>query len=184
MKSLKTIIEAATYTKDQHDVPALIIRKPANTWVANWMKALRAHFVFTGYNMTDTAGDNQSIDINYYDLKVNAQDDITTFGILIGSDNTPVTLTQYNLQSQLTTDIHHNEVQVILSPDDPDTMQVTISRTFINNTGAPVQVEEVGLFSEYKLGPKHFMLDRTLLSVQIPTAGNLNLTYKLQTYTT
>jgi hypothetical protein len=101
-------------------------------------------------------------------------------GILVGSNNTPTSLGDFNLKSVIGSTIL-SRGNVTATPVTYDTTYYfTISRTFTNVSGNSVSVGEVGLF--YGTGSEDFMLARDVFNptITIPVNGTLTCTYRIE----
>ena len=101
----------------------------------------------------------------------------TNYGMQIGGGNTPVTIDDHVLESQLTASISHLATIVAEENPDAETWRLAMTRGFLNNTGAQVDVEEVGWVS-YNAS-KATLLDRTLYPVSFNAGETLTLTYRI-----
>lgn len=101
-----------------------------------------------------------------------------TLGIVMGSGTTPVTMDDFKLQSQLTTNVAHAAQSIALENPDPNTWRTVISRALTNNTGAILSIKEVALYGFGELNFQKFCYDRTLYSVDVPIGLTVTLTYK------
>ena len=103
----------------------------------------------------------------------------TSYGTQIGSGETnPVALDDYCLESQLTTNIAHQAVTVATENPDSSTWRLAISRGFLNNGSASVDVKEVGLVV-IASGASYIMIDRTLYEVSFGVGETLTITHRI-----
>jgi hypothetical protein len=110
-------------------------------------------------------------------LAVQPADNVTYYGIQIGSGTTSPAMTDATLTTQIVTNVHHNLVNLFLNCPNSNTMEIIISRTFMNNTGSTLTINEVGLIS-YMNASYGYLLDHTLYTAVVPIAGAITLTYK------
>jgi len=154
------------------------IRK-ANSFVRQFIDLLTRHLTQSAKTAKDITGADRSYNPYANTFAVNASVDVTNLGIVIGSDDTPVAIDQYSLQSQLTTNIAHGAVAFSGPTLSGDTCYVDIIRTFTNNTGALVTIKEVGLYC-YSYGTSYvYMIDRTLYTLEIPDTEAKTLAYRI-----
>jgi len=103
--------------------------------------------------------------------------DDTNDGVLVGTGTTAVTMTDYKLETQVTTGVTHAAQTLTLTYPTATTAKISISRTLTNNTGATLQIKEVALYSKsYNL---NFCFDRTLYAVDVPNGYSITLTYTI-----
>lgn len=103
----------------------------------------------------------------------------TSKGIVIGTGTTAVTMTDYQVETQLITNIAYAASSLAVENPDSATWRVAISRGFTNNTGAEVTVREVGLYVNQSAYPYYVCIDRTLYPVSFAAGETLTLTYRI-----
>jgi hypothetical protein len=105
---------------------------------------------------------------------------------VIGTGTNPVTISDYCLQTQVTTSITHGASNVALENPLVNQWRNLITRTFTNNTGSTLTTHEVGLYSRYTYGPPWvswlFCLDRTLFDVTVPNLNSVLIAYRISIY--
>jgi len=104
---------------------------------------------------------------------------VKTWGMQIGTGNTPVTMADYKLETPLTTDIGYGSPSWAVENPDSDTWQMCFSRAFTNNSGSDIDVKEVGIICKAGYMAKLFLIERSLYEVTIPAGGTLTMTYKI-----
>ena len=102
-----------------------------------------------------------------------------TWGMQIGTGNTPVTMADYKLETPLTTDITYGSPSWAVENPDSDTWQMCFSRAFTNNTGSDIGVKEVGIICMASYSAKLFLIERSLYEVTFPAGCTLTMTYKI-----
>ena len=138
---------------------------------------MTVHLQQDSEQIIDTGGTLQYALSNSTTLKANATSD-TNYGILIGTGTTTVTLTDYKLETQVTTNITHETVSFTIENPDASTWSVAISRSFINNTGGTVNIGEVALY--VKASSNYiYCMDRTLYPVTLNAMEAVALTYRI-----
>lgn len=119
-------------------------------------------------------------------IEVNATEN-TKNGIQIGSDDGSsyaLALDNYKLGTQLTTNVYHSPVNVYVPLVNESSLnEMSIIRSFQNNTGGSISVKETGLFFKHELNAWYFLIARDLLSSTITVDDEevLVVTYKLKT---
>lgn len=111
-------------------------------------------------------------------------------GIVVGTGNTPVTNTDYVLDSQLTEgvgagNITHNAQSHDAVVESAGNVDLVSKRSFTNNTGSTITVEEVGWYIKcaQSAGSFYFMIIRDVLGspLDIPAACSLTVYYTHRT---
>lgn len=144
-----------------------------------FVQCLGVHLSQSSRTVTDTGNASRTISISSGNFKVAAVADETTYGIVIGTGEDPVTMADYKLGSQVTTNITYGNVAVSDESPDSSSSRSKISRPFLNNTGSPLNVTEVGLVGNFTSGNYKVLLDRTLYNVTIPYGVSVTITYYL-----
>jgi hypothetical protein len=172
---------------------------PAKSWVGNII-GLLSSLIYggtcpstggAGYpysaraDMTATDGASQGITI--YGISVivggNAGAGIDTYGILIGSSDTPVAIGQYILGSKIAHGTSSGQMSygttTVEALTKDTTWQFRVVRTFTNNSGATITVRELGLFIQVTNPTKQVMLARDVLPspVTVPNGSTLTVRY-------
>jgi len=109
------------------------------------------------------------------------------FGILIGTGSGAVGLTNFDLETQLTTNwIYAIMTLVSDTTINGQSLEISISRLFRNTTGSQVTVEEVGLagvgeYSALSQDDSIFLWERSLSGgFVVETAETMRVTYTLK----
>ena len=138
---------------------------------------MAAHISQTTKVITDVTGANRNISANANTFKSDFGTD-NTKGILIGTGATTVTLTDYKIETHLTTGIAYEAMSYTVENPDASTWTIAISRSFINNTGGTVNIQEVALHTFGGAG-NVFCVDRTLYPVTLEAMEAVALTYRI-----
>jgi len=150
----------------------------AHSLLPNILKVLYVYLSqVAGYGVI-TSGAGAAISVNVAWLSVNAADNTTNYGILIGSGTTAPAFTDYSMTSQTVTSVYHRVVNFAINNPTANSIEIIISRTFQNNTGSILTISEVGLVSYQGSGSNLLMLDHTLYTVTVPIGGAITLAYK------
>ncbi|GAH94903.1 unnamed protein product [marine sediment metagenome] len=177
MNKLKVSISARLYDHHGH-----LVRKyrpkAAHSFLAQFIEYLYIQMSQTQTDVTKTDGSDYNVIPAILNLSVNAPASDLNYGLLIGSGTDPVTIDDYVLQSQITSDLTVLAHTFSLSYPSSNTRRLSISRTFTNTSLSPMSIEEVVLYTIYA-GLMYFCLDRTLYSVSIPASSSLTLTYRI-----
>jgi len=154
--------------------------KRANSLLKQFIQILAVQMANSAFIVRRVSGEDVSLSPYYTKLRVNAPADNTTYGIMIGNGTDPVTMSDWKLQNKLTTGIAHSAHTIAVENPDSSTWRLSISRAFTNNSGATIQVREVGLYEQGGVGISDtHCIDRTLYSVDVPNGVSLTLTYRI-----
>lgn len=151
----------------------------ANSLLKQFIQLLTVQMAQANQTIKDTTGVDRDTPAATGQFQAALPAGTTNRGIIIGTGTNPVTMTDYNLQTQVTTNITHSAVTVSAENPDANTWRVAIQRTFTNNTGSTLQVREVGLAVSGGAAAWPMLCDRTLYSVDIPNGSAKTFTYRL-----
>ena len=151
-----------------------------------FLKLLRVDFA-DGSNdaLTDTTGasiTSVSPFTGYKQLSANGDD---SYGVVIGTSDAAVDATLYCLGAKLlTADFIHQVYEYVAATTVGNTTSLVSKRTFTNISGAPVTVEEAGIYG-YGKGPGHYvMLARTLTGgIVVGDSQSIQISYTFEVTT-
>lgn len=150
----------------------------ANSLLKNFIKVLQLQTSQAATIIKDTGNTDRNVSPHSSSLAVNAGATITTHGIVIGSGTTEVSLEDYKLVTQVTTNVAH-AIMVIQAEAVSSTLyRLILSRQFTNNTGAQLEISEVGLYCNAGGTTLYFCIDRTLYTVLVASGSSVVLTYR------
>lgn len=177
MHNLTVTIAARLYHSSldhHHGKPIRTFRpRAAHSFLAQFIEFLKVQMSQVTTSITKTAGTELTPAPAAYNLRVNASG-----GIRIGSGTDAVDIDDYKIQTEITTDITASAHAFALSYPTATSRRLSISRTFTNGSAAPIPIEEVALYCTDGQN-QIYALDRTLYSVSIPAASDLELTYRI-----
>lgn len=153
--------------------------QPANSLLKQFIQVLMVQLSQITQTVTDVGGTGRSSVPHAQLIKANGAATVTTYGIVIGSGTTLVTMTDHALETQLTTNIAHGATTFSVENPDSSTWRLAVMRTFTNNTGALLQIKEAGLYAYVSGYPYFGCLDRTLYPVDCGAGAGVTLTYRL-----
>ena len=178
-------------------------KRLSRSFVIQFLQMLQCHMehAYSGTNthaITDTSNTSRTIGINagtvsYHNQNhwaVDAPEDVDTYGIVVGSDNTAEANTQYTLitkiadgtaAGQLDYGAHvWTDTQVVGANVD-----LQIQRPFINNSGGNVTVEECGIYiaaADTSATQRIFCIIRDITgTVTVADGQTLTVDYTLRT---
>ena len=141
--------------------------------------------LYRGFNNTATlvrATNNTEYNVSpaVNALQLNAGAGVTTYGIQVGTGEGAVEIADYKLGAQVTTNIAYSSVTVSAPVTDGTTRLLEVVRTFTNNTGATLNVKEVGLVCWDGVASHFFLIDRSLYNVTINNGASASLRYRIK----
>lgn len=178
MPKFKTEILAEIYDKDGN-LKRRYPWKKINTLLSNFIAILASHLAQAAQNMTDVGGVARSCVAAIRNFDANAAGAITTYGLVVGSGTTAVTMADYKLQTQVTSNVGHGINSFLVENPDAATCRVAVTRVFTNSTGSTLNITEVGLYVIGTANLWKICIDRALYSVSVPNGENLSLTYRI-----
>jgi len=163
--------------------------QPVDSYVVQWAEL---HSAVLGdqdvSGVTDTNGTDNTLESGGSAtpvMEMGAGSNVTDFGLLIGADGTDETVTDNDLASQLTTDINHGSTDVGTGSVSGSAAFLDITRTFTNNTGQTVSINEAGLVATHQdsggTNQKFLCLRDTGSPIaDVANGNNVTLEYELE----
>ena len=179
-------------------------REESKSLVKNFLLLLNAAFRISTSSVVDTGGTAQNAGARYYwsrwcnaaygtvagygGWSALAGEGDDTFGIVVGTGNTPVTADDYNLESKIAhgTDAGQLSYGAVTLYDpvvvDGNTVKQQIIRSFTNNSGTDITVNEIGLIVKTSGDNYLVMIIRDVInSLTIPDGGKCMIRYYIKT---
>jgi len=175
---IKIQVRAVVHTKEGRVFKAYPW-KNANSLIKQFIQLLLVGMANANQTINNVTGAPSVVDPGYTLLNATAALNITTKGILIGSGTTPVTMTDYSLQTKLTTNVAHAAVVIALENPNASTWRIALSRIFTNNTGGTLSVKEVALYVSSGSGAVICCAERTLYAVDVPDGYPITFQYRI-----
>jgi hypothetical protein len=173
------IVEISSWEVDRFgNPPREKVWRRSNTLLRAFAQYLTVHMGQASQNIIDKTNTSRSQGINNQAFDVTASAGITTKGILIGTGTSAVTRADYNLQTQVTASITHGAMSISVENPDVDTWRVLLERAFTNNTGAALNITEVGLMTQSSIA-YFYLLDRTLYNLTINNGAARTISYRI-----
>jgi len=156
---------------------SLVPPRPANTLLKQFFQLLTMQCSQANASVKNTAGSeiNQAISNTVYRSNGAAAD--TALGLQIGSGTTAVTVTDWKIETLITTNVAYGAMIFLSESFGTNGWRLNLIRTFTNNTGSAVEIKEVA-WNTY-ISPNYFTVDRTPLVVSLPNTKVFTLTYRL-----
>ena len=179
-KGLHTYI----HVEDEHG--NRILSKKAETLVRAFYQILYGHMSMGSSTAPDTTGASQTITRRDDSPSVNAASGDATFGIVVGTGATPVSMLDYNLASPIphgtgSGQLLYGETSITPVEVIGNIVRFYITRLLTNTSGADIMVNEVGLIAvSGATSPYKFLIDRTLATFIIPNGSSRNIIYEIR----
>jgi len=152
---------------------------PANSFVQQFIDLLYRHFSSASFVAKRITGADSDYQESAYTFNCAATVGEDEWGIVIGDDDTPVSMADFVLLGPLTTDIVFSSVTVSEPVTDGTKRCFDVVRTFTNNTGATLSIKEVGLYCYGASASNFHCIDRTLYAVDVNSGASLSLRYRI-----
>ncbi len=177
MQSLKTELGAEIRDGKTGEILRIVPFRRCHSLLKAFIQLLYIQLAQTPATIKDTSGNDNNLGADDYNFRASVTTE-TTFGMVIGTGDTPVTMTDHKLETQVTTNWAHKVASFGVENPNSSTWRVFLARGFTNNTGAAVTIKEVGLYVLHT--PNYGVcIDRTLCSVTVQTGETLTLTYRI-----
>jgi len=199
---MKYEINLKTVIKDRNGKIISEHEQKCNTFVKNFLLLLNAAFRYSYSTVVDTGGTARNAGAEYcYHVYAfssytvcgsggwtpSAGEGDDTFGIVVGTGNTPVTADDYNLASKIAHGTDAGQLSYgAVTLDDPviidNTVKQQIMRSFTNNSGADITVNEIGLIVKINYRNYLVMVIRDVITPKtVPAGGSLDIGIVLKT---
>ena len=170
--------------KDKNGKVLKTIRKECKSYVRQMIDALRIQMCEVISDLKDTSGITRSMPASgttYWELAAAAN---SLFGIQVGTGTNAVTISDYALQTLVAQgngsgQLDYGAMSIGTIVIVGSTAKFTLSRTFTNNSGADITVQEVGLVYKETNYNYYFMIERTLLNFTIANGTSGTVTYTI-----
>jgi hypothetical protein len=130
-----------------------------------------------------TDGVGVSIPPEAYALNANSAVGITAYGIRVGKGSTPVAIDDYALETPCeegtgTDEFEHQTFNYTVPTTLGGTRSFTVKRIMVNNSGAPIDVQEIGIYVRMR-SSYNAMGVRDVLpgAVTVPDGGSITVIY-------
>jgi hypothetical protein len=146
----------------------------ANSLVSNFFGIFvymaRNNATPSGITIKDTTNTGRTTGIGF---NIQASTGLDTFGIVVGTNATAVTIGDYALGTKIAHGVGSGQLQYATNSPNTATGTNPITwvqtRNFTNNSGAEIAIAEVGIIS---YSTYYTLLERTVLSNAFPVANN------------
>jgi len=153
--------------------------RPSSSLLKQWIQCIKIQLSQVAETVTLVTGGTSSVGLSSDALRVDGPAADTVKGILIGTGTNPVTMTDYKLQTQVTTNITHGSTNVVVENPSASSWRVVISRSFTNGTGALLTIREVALYNKIGVVAAAICFDRSLYTVSVAAGSSVTLYYRI-----
>jgi hypothetical protein len=183
IRELEKGLNVLIHVEDEHG--RRIVSKKAQTLITAFYKVLYVQMAyFSSVSIVDTTGYTRLITGDTANFNVKAASGDTSFGIVVGTSTTPVSITDYRLGALISHgtgagQLLYGSVAVTSIEVIGSMARFYVTRLLTNNSGADITVNEVGLV-ERGYGNYLALLDRTLATFVVPNGGSRNVIYEFR----
>ena len=148
-------------------------RIKANSLVGNFINLLGYQLSIVGVpNVKDTLGVSRLFSTNLT-FPVNAAVGIDTYGLVVGTGTTAVSIADYKLQTQIlhgstSGKLSHGAVTFTPPFNSGSSQIIEVVRTFNNNSGGDITITEIGLVCAPS---QNYLFERTLATKVVVNGG-------------
>jgi hypothetical protein len=161
-------------------------KKICDSFVENFHAVLFSSFSGNDVTVIDTSGLPRMIRADgVFDTQAPAN--VTTYGILVGTESTPTTATDYTMGNVIPNGVTSGTVQYNTTTPatvtiEGDSVILSIRRVFVNYSPTPVTVREIGLCMRTMHGMEelHILLLRDIFEPGILMVPFENISFKLK----
>jgi len=164
------------------------IRRKANSYVRGMIDVLRTQMSQIGTSFVDTGGVSRVSTTNSLNFWTNAGAGVSYNGIVVGTGTNILTISDYALYSQIahgsgSGQLNYGSCSVGVPSTVGTSRMFTVTRTFTNNSGASITVNEVGLVvgcNDDVPTNRYVLADRTRITFSIPNGASGTVTYTIK----
>lgn len=120
-------------------------KRKSRSFVKAFIQIMNTGIIYVPTTITDTGGTGRA-NTGSIGMTTTAGAATTTYGIVVGSDNTAVTINDYKLGTKITS-LSYGASTIASPAATASVSSVTLTRVFTNGTGSGVTINEIGLYS-------------------------------------
>lgn len=183
---MKTILFIEVKVRDREGKIISQFRRRSKSFVKQWNELVHQHMSQTTVDIVDTGGTTRTVasDINDFDMSSPAGN--VTYGIVFGTDDTPVTINDYALGALIAEgsgvgQLNHILTTVNASSVSAPNCDFILYRAGVNNSGTTITVKESGIYV-YFGNSYRCMVIRDVFAVaqDVPDGGSISVNYTLR----
>ncbi|MFC2005671.1 hypothetical protein ACFLVG_01760 [Chloroflexota bacterium] len=168
-------------------------RRRSHSFVQGWNWAVCAQFLGqstpspTLGPVKNTAGGNVNLRTCGSPFRCNAGAGVTSIGIRVGTDNTPVAISDYALKAPIsqgigTGQMEHQAQTFAWIGVAGNVCSFQTERVIVNNSGTQINVREAAIYMTvfYPTAATEICACRDLISQDVPDGGSITVTYTIR----
>lgn len=168
----------------------LVRNRWSRSFVQQWIDILYSHFrnSITGFNVKRVNGTTAG---NYFahtvDTNQSGYENTDLFGIVVGSGDSMVVVSDFKLQTQImhgasTNQLFHSKC-LVSNPtfQSSERKRVELNRIFFNKTGLDIVVREIGIYAREPQNTQYYCFVRDEIgAIIVPADGGIAVNYGLE----
>ena len=161
------------------------VKRPSRSYVLAFIDLLYIQMTQVSANIVDTGNTSRAVIANTINFRTEAGNDVNTYGPKVGTGTGAVVIGDYALGTAIAHGtgagtLDHQATEWMNLGTSGSTRSFQLRRLFVNASGAPITINECGLYSQ-GAGPYNFLTVRDLVSpgVAVPNGGSATLIYTL-----
>lgn len=174
--------------RDRHGKVLSRERRRSRSFLKAWNQLVCAQMSRTAQTIKDIGGADRSISAGKYNFQMDGPADNTSYGPVVGTGNTAVTISDYQLEAQIAQGFGAGQLDHLVTTVDVVTVSApnayfAAHRSMVNNSGGSITVRETGLYVQGKNGTARYLcgVRDVLVSEQVvPDGGAITVDYTLQ----
>ena len=174
--------------RDRHGKVISRERHRSRSYVVAWNQLMCAQMSAVAQTIKDTGGTNRAIAGGKYNFKMSAPDSTGTYGIVVGTGDTAVTINDYQLETLIVQgfgagQMDHLEMTVDAAVVASPNASFSAHRSIVNNSGGPITVKETGIYVQGANGAVQYFLgirDVLVTPQLVADGGAITVDYTMQ----
>jgi hypothetical protein len=168
--------------KEGDKIVRKVRKQKGHSFVKQFAQYLLRNMVNQSITVKDIGNNSRTLSTSYFiNANTNAGATITTYGLVIGSNATAVTINDYTLNTQIAHGITAGTLQysamAIGAPtSDATSNYFVMTRVFTNGSGGNVSINEIGIYVYDDSSTYCFCFSRDILTSTITLTNGQNLT--------
>lgn len=174
--------------RDRHGKVVSRERRRSRSFLKQWNQLVHLHMIQDERSITDTGGASRLIDHKMENFGMNAAAGTTTYGIRVGTGNTPVAIDDYALETPIEEgtgagQMEHLVCTVATSVVAAPSCSFVVSRSIVNNSPAEITVREAGIYMRAQyVGYYYLCATRDVFGSPqaVPIGGTITVDWTIQ----
>ena len=179
----------ALYTlevKDKNGKTVSKVTKPCHSFVLAFMQLIEVQFYGSSVTIKDTAGANQAITTNQYNLLSGGPVGDANKGTLVGTGTTPVDNLDYVMETLIAHGVGAGQLSYagnskVTTAEVGANVDFQFLRSFVNSSGDTINVTEIGIYSQMIADKLGMTLHEIVTSTPVLNGQTLTVTITFRT---